>query len=94
MEQIFGWKLVFGWTATGLSLIYKVPQIIKLYKTKDASSLSFLSLICQFLSYSFYIIHGIIIDDPPIVTMGIVSIVQSLLIVVMYCYYQKKYCCK
>ena len=48
---------IFGWIATGLSLIYKVPQIVKLYNTKDANSLSFLSLFCQLLSYSFYIVH-------------------------------------
>jgi len=85
---------IFGWVATGLSLIYKVPQIVKLYNTKDANSLSFLSLFCQLLSYSFYIVHGIIIEDLPIMTMGAISIFQSLALVVMYCYYQKIYCFK
>jgi MtN3 and saliva related transmembrane protein len=79
---------IFGWIATGLSLIYKIPQIVKLYKTKEIGSLSFMSLICQLLSYSFYIVHGIIIDDMPIIVMGSISIVQSILLVAMYIYYR------
>lgn len=80
---------VFGWTATILSLVYKIPQIIKLYQTKQVGSLSFLSLLCQWLSYSFYIVHGIVIQDMPIITMGIASIAQSVLLLAMFAYYKK-----
>ena len=78
---------IFGWVATGLSLFYKIPQIIKIVKTKDVHSLSFLSLFCQCLSYSFYIVHGIVINDMPIIIMGSISSIQSLIL--MYYYYRK-----
>jgi len=79
---------IFGWVATGLSLFYKIPQIIKIIKTKDVHSLSFLSLFCQCLSYSFYIVHGIVINDMPII-MGSISSIQSLILILMYYYYNK-----
>ena len=79
----------FGWAATVFSLVYKIPQIVKLYQTKQVGSLSFLSLLCQWLSYSFYIVHGIVIEDMPIITMGVVSMVQSILLLAMFAYYKK-----
>lgn len=78
----------FGWAATVFSLVYKIPQIVKLYQTKQVGSLSFLSLLCQWLSYSFYIVHGIVIEDMPIITMGVVSMVQSILLLAMFAYYK------
>lgn len=80
----------FGWSATLFSLVYKIPQIVKLYQTKQVGSLSFLSLLCQWLSYSFYIVHGIVIQDMPIITMGVVSMAQSILLLAMFAYYKKK----
>lgn len=79
----------FGWAATVFSLVYKIPQIVKLYQTKQVGSLSFLSLLCQWLSYSFYIVHGIVIQDMPIITMGVVSMAQSILLLAMFAYYKK-----
>ena len=79
--------LVYGWIATGLSLVYKIPQMITLYRIKKVDGLSFWSLVCQTVSYGFYIIHGIVIDDLPIITMGIISLLQSIFLVSMYCYY-------
>ena len=78
-----------GGAAPVFSLVYKIPQIVKLYQTKQVGSLSFLSLLCQWLSYSFYIVHGIVIEDMPIITMGVVSMVQSILLLAMFAYYKK-----
>ena len=80
---------LFGWLATVLSLLYKIPQIIKLYRTKQIGSLSFCSIFCQLVSYSFYIVHGLIIDDMPIVVMGSVSLIQSIILVGMFLYYRR-----
>ena len=33
-------KSLFGWIATSFSLIYKLPQIYKLYKTKENNGIS------------------------------------------------------
>ena len=80
-------KHIFGWIATFFSLSYKIPQIYLLYKKKKHEGLSILSIVCQAFSYGFYIVHGIIIDDYPILIMGIISLIQSFILILLYfCY--------
>ncbi len=81
--------LVFGWIATILSLLYKLPQIVYLYRVKDASGLSLLSMACQTISYGFYVAHGASINDWPIIIMGLVSCIQSIILVFMYFHYKR-----
>jgi uncharacterized protein with PQ loop repeat len=75
---------VFGWIAVCLSLTYKVPQIWKLYKTRDTRGISVISQIWQASAYGFYIIHGTLIEDPPIVFLGITSLLQSLILIAQW----------
>ena len=79
---------VFGWIATGFSLMYKLPQIYVLCREKKHKGLSIVSLICQAMAYVFYVIHGYIIDDWPVLTMGAVSAVQSLMLIILYFVYR------
>jgi uncharacterized protein with PQ loop repeat len=81
--------LVFGWVATILSLLYKLPQIVYLIRVKDASGLSLVSMLFQTVSYAFYIAHGATIDDMPIITMGVVSCIQSIILIVLYFHYKR-----
>eukprot|EP00466_Bigelowiella_natans_P015825 jgi/Bigna1/59429/fgenesh1_kg.4_\ len=85
----------FGWVAVALSLTYKFPQIWKLYKTKDTRGISVLSQLVQASAYGFYIVHGILIEDHPIVFLGVTSLLQSIILVVQYfCYrghHEKQY---
>ena len=80
--------VIFGWIATSLSLIYKLPQIYILYRNKKHDGLSIASILVQGLSYGFYIAHGINIDDLPIMCMGIVSLLQTICLVIMYYIYK------
>ncbi|GMH76425.1 hypothetical protein TrVE_jg11952 [Triparma verrucosa] len=78
---------VFGWIAVTLSLIYKFPQIYKLQKTKDTRGISVGSQIIQASAYGFYVIHGTLIGDPPVVLLGITSLTQSMVLIIQYfCY--------
>lgn len=79
---------IFGWIATSLSLIYKLPQIYELWKSKKHEGISIISILVQLVSYGFYIAHGIIIDDLPIMAMGIAAGIQSIIIVMLYYYYK------
>lgn len=80
---------IFGWIAAALSLVYKIPQMYQLWKEKKIDGLSVTSLIVQAISYGFYIVHGVLIDDLPILWMGIVALVQSLFVIALYFYYKK-----
>jgi len=80
---------VFGWIATSFSLIYKLPQIVALYRTKKHQGLSFISMICQACAYGFYIAHGWVIQDWPILVMGVISLLQSACLIFLYVYYKE-----
>jgi uncharacterized protein with PQ loop repeat len=76
----------FGWTATAMSLTYKIPQIRHLYKIKKSDGLNSTSLYIQAASYIFLITHGTIIADLPIMVMGCISLLQSALLILLYWY--------
>ena len=73
--------ILFGWIATSLNLVYKLPQIYKLCKTKDARGISIKSYIIQTHSYLFYMLHGLYNKDYPIIVMGSSSFFQCLIII-------------
>jgi len=73
--------ILFGWIATSLSLVYKLPQIYKLYKTHDGRGISIKSYIIQTFSYIFYMLHGLFNTDYPIIVMGISCFCQCLIII-------------
>ncbi|GMH61793.1 hypothetical protein TrLO_g7565 [Triparma laevis f. longispina] len=82
---------IFGWIAVTLSLIYKFPQIYKLQKTKDTRGISVGSQIIQASAYGFYIVHGSLIGDPPVVLLGITSLSQSMVLIVQYFCFRSHY---
>ena len=77
-------KTLFGWIATSFSLVYKLPQIYKLYKTKNSYAISLKAYTIQTISYFFYIIHGVFNSDYPMVVMGISSFIQCLIIIYLW----------
>ena len=82
-------KILFGWIATCFSLVYKLPQINKLYKTKNSDSISLRAYSIQTISYFFYIIHGLFNSDYPIIVMGISSFIQCLIILYLSLKYRQ-----
>ena len=81
---------VFGWIAVSLSLIYKFPQIYKLYTTHNTRGISVESQIVQASAYTFYIVHGLVISDPPVVFLGATSFAQSLVLIGQYFAYRNE----
>ena len=81
---------VYGWVASSITLIYKLPQIYKLYKTKKSDDLSVYSLLIQSVSCVFYIIHGASVRDNPIIVMGTGALIETMVIVGMYYLYRKQ----
>jgi len=77
-------KILFGWIATCLNMIYKLPQIYKLHKTRNSDSISLKAYIIQTFSYFFYIIHGVYNSDYPIIVMGISSVIQCFIIIFLW----------
>ena len=81
-------KSLFGWIASCITILYKIPQIVKLYKTKKSADLSIVSLFIQLIGYIFYILHGYTLGDLPIIFMGTGALFENMIIMIMYyCYY-------
>ena len=81
------YKYIFGWLATVFSLSYKFPQIYFFYKEKKSDGVSISSLYIQTLSYILYGLHGLFINDNPIIAMGCISLVLNIILCIQYhCY--------
>ena len=75
---------MFGYIALLLNLTYKIPQIIKLYKTKQSIGISLKSLLLGILTCIFYAIHGFIIKDIPLILTGLLTLIQAVVLVYLY----------
>ena len=80
----------FGWGGTTISFIYKLPQIYTFYKMKTTKGVSLPSYGIQTTSYVLYTIHGYIIDDNPIIIMGLVSFLLNMILCSQYIYYSRR----
>ena len=78
---------VFGWIGTILTLVYKLPQVVKLYRLKTAKGISIYSYNIQTVGSGLYIIHGYIIEDDPIMVMGAVTLLLNIIICIQLYYY-------
>ena len=81
----------FGWLGTTCTLLYKLPQIYKLYKSKTSKGVSLLSYSMQTMSYLPYAIHGIIINDGPTFAMGAISFILNVVLCIQIIFYHKYY---
>ena len=81
-------KSVFGWIASSITLLYKLPQIYKIIKSKSSKDLSMHSYTLQSLGYIFYGIHGYSIKDDPILVMGTVALIQNLICIFLHFKYK------
>ena len=78
---------IYGWLGTSITFIYKIPQIYKFYKNKTSKGVSLLSYSIQTSGYVLYAIHGFIIEDDPIIVMGIVSFLMNMILCFQWVYY-------
>lgn len=81
-------RTIFGWIASSITLIYKLPQIYRLYQRKSSDDISLLSLLIQSFGYIFYILHGLSVMDYPIIAMGSGALFQSVILLIMYFIYK------
>jgi uncharacterized protein with PQ loop repeat len=74
---------IVGIGALLLSLIYRLPQIYDIYKSKKADDISNLMLIIQNLSYVAYISYGVFIHDWIYIASSVISFLQNFVIFLM-----------
>lgn len=81
--------LVIGFAGLACSLVYRIPQLYKIYTTKQASDISPWMIHIQNMSYAFYIWYGILIGDIVYIVSSCVSVLQNTMILIAYYYFLK-----
>jgi uncharacterized protein with PQ loop repeat len=91
--SMFNWS-IFSYTGLFFAIIYRCPQIIKIYKTKKADDLSSYSYITHngaYISFILYLVGTRNTSEWVLCLYYILGIMQNLLIFGMKLYYTKKY---
>jgi uncharacterized protein with PQ loop repeat len=81
--------LVFGWIGGIINAFHVLPQVVKIYRRKSTQDISFYSLIIKLIACITYTIHGVIINDPPLLYMTGLMVAQYIFILGQYKYYYK-----
>ena len=71
---------IFGWFAGGISALHNIPQIVHICRRKSEADISLTALSMRMLSLVFYILHGILIQDLPILVMSSIIFGQCCII--------------
>ena len=79
--------LIFGWIGGIINAFHTLPQVVKIYRRKSINDISFYSLIIKLIAAVTYTIHGVIINDPPLLYMTGLMVAQYLFILGQYKYY-------
>lgn len=76
-------SLIIGILAGILCTISFIPQVIKIFRTKQARDLSLVTFIVFFIGIALWLIYGLLIKELPIILANVVGLILVLLIIVM-----------
>ena len=76
-------RLILGIMAGTLTTISFIPQVIKIYRTKDAKDLSIVTFCIFSCGVFFWLIYGIVTKEWPIILANGVTLILILLIIAM-----------
>lgn len=79
---------LFGWIGGLLALVYNVPQIYHIWKTKSVQDISKASWTMRTISYCFYIIHTFFQNDPALFYTYILGFIQVIIITIQIFIYK------
>ncbi len=81
--------LLIGFSAMICSFLYRIPQMYKIFRTKDVNSLSSSTIHIQNVSYVLYIIYAIEINDIVNIVSSAISMLQNFIMLIMINKYKK-----
>lgn len=88
---MFDWKII-GIIGIIFAMIYRIPQMIKIYKTKKSNDISKTMFILHNCAYIFLLLY--IVNKHPIdyliLSYYIIGMIQNLIIVLMKKYYKEE----
>jgi len=78
----------FGWAGGILALVYNLPQIYRIFKTKRVDDISLYSWLMRLVSYSLYIIHVYIKEDAALFYTYSIGFIQAIVITIQIFVYK------
>lgn len=82
--------LIIGSLGIVFSLVYRIPQIYKVYKTRSAKDISVGTIVIQNISYVAYIVYGVLVWDWVYLASSIISFGQNVIIIALRSYYIRR----
>ena len=79
---------IFGWLAGGFSAAHNFPQIWHVFRRKSAKDISAWALAVRMVSLGFYITHGLVIEDLPLIVMSSFILLQCSVLCLLKYYFQ------
>ena len=74
---------LLGFAAAFLTTFGFVPQAIKIFKSKDTSSISLSMYVVLLLGVSLWLVYGILLQRPAIILANSVSMILQLWIIII-----------
>lgn len=74
------WEDIFGWIGGITALVYNLPQIYQIFKTKKTQDLSLISWLMRSFSYIMALIHLYIKKDAALFYTNLLAFVQVLIV--------------
>jgi len=81
---------IIGFIAVAMTTGSLVPQIIKMYNTKDVSAISLSTYIMYLVGILIWIVYGVQLNSIPVHVSNFFSLIFSLSIITMKIRYGKK----
>ena len=76
-------RLILGILAGTLTTISFIPQVIKIYRTKDTKDLSLATFTIFSCGVSFWLAYGILVGEWPIILANGITLILSFMIIAM-----------
>jgi uncharacterized protein with PQ loop repeat len=90
MDTLVDEHNIYGWVGGGLSIVYNLPQIWHVWRTKKVTGVSTISIAMRIISYVLMMVHGYVRQDMPILYTTGVGLMQLIIMYTQVCSYTKK----
>ena len=81
---------IIGLTAAVFTTIAFIPQVLKIWKKRDASGVSVTMYVIMFIGICIWLYYGIMIDSVAVITANLVSGILQMFIISFALIHRKK----
>jgi MtN3 and saliva related transmembrane protein len=76
-------KDIFGYLGMVCLTITLIPQLVKVYRTKQAEDLSYLFLLLNVFTCVCFLAYGIILNETPLLIANTIVITQTIVLILL-----------